>query len=451
MALLFYAGACGDEEEESGAVTDVTTMETATVEDEVFITKVTRVSTDSAGAQADGPSGGLSIAGEGGQVAFASSAANLVEGDTNGVDDIFVKDLASGMTTRVSTDSADGQADGPSGTSTISGVGRHVAFWSEATNLTASDTNGLSDIFVKDRDSGTTSLVSTDAGGDPGDGASDMPSISDDGRYVAFRSAAANLVPGDTNSALDVFVKDTATGETKIVSADASAVPGDADSCDTYPPSISADGRYVAFESAASNLVTGDANGVRDIFVKDTQTGAIARVSTSSDGARADGSSLYATISDDGGLVLFRSIASNLVAGDTVICEGVNCSDVFLKDVVTGALIRVSTSEEGTAADAPSWDPALAGGGGYAAFSTTATNLAGGDGNGDYDIYVKEIGSGVVFLASKGTGGQAGNGWSISPYLSADGRYVAFQSVANDLVVGDTNGFPDVFVGPARP
>ncbi|MHB1003412.1 MAG: TolB family protein [Thermoleophilia bacterium] len=452
VALALAASACGGDDavtvRTDGATVPTTNGALATMTGDFLLRMA---SADQAGNIADASSGGASISGDGAFVAFASSAGNLVSDDSNGLQDIFLKDSDSGVIVRVSTSSSGAQADGPSGTSTTSGDGRYVAYWSEATNLTASDTNGVRDVFVMDMLSGSTTIVSADTGGAYGNAASDMPAIADEGRFIAFRSAAANLVADDANGKLDVFVRNMVTGTTTMVSTSSSGVPGDADSSDTYPPAISADGRYVAFESAAANLVPGDNNGQRDIFVKDLETGTTRRVSETADGVEGDGSSLYASISDNGRFVLFRSSASSLVPGDTLMCDTINCSDIFLKDLETGAITRVSTDAAGKGANAASWDPALSGDGRYAAFSSDATNLAPVGSSGVYNIFVKEISTGAVFLVSKNGDGRAGDGWSIGPYLSADGLCVVFQTAAANLVPGDTNGVPDIIFAVDQP
>lgn len=452
VALGLAAGACGGEDAATvktgpDSVRTVTTVPATMTGD--FILEL--VSIDQGGNIANAASGGTSISGDGAFVAFASSADNLVSDDSNGVQDIYLKDSDSGVILRVSTSSSGAQANGPSGTSATSGDGRYVAFWSEATNLTASDTNGVMDVFVKDMLSGSTTIVSADTVDAHGDAASDMPAIADEGRFIAFRSAATNLVAGDTNGKLDVFVRNTGTGTTTMASSSSSGAPGNADSSDAYPPSISGDGRYVAFESAASNLVPGDTNGQRDIFVKDLESGETRRVSETADGVGGNGSSLYASISDNGRFVLFRSSAGNLVPEDTLMCDTVNCSDIFLKDLETGALTWVSTDVAGSGANAASWDPALSGDGRYAAFSSDATNLAPDSGNGGFDVFVKGISTGAVYLVSKNGDGRAGDGWSIGPYLSADGLRIVFQSVAPNLVSGDVNGVPDIFLAVDQP
>jgi Tol biopolymer transport system component len=168
------------------------------------------------------------------------------------------------------------QGDGDSNNPSISTDGRYVTFYSAAANLVAGDTNGMFDIFMRDRQTGTTTLVSRDSTGVEGDGDSQYPSISADGRYVAFQSYATNLVAGDTNGMFDIFMRDRQTGTTTRVSRNSAGLEGDAGSFDS---SISADNRYVVFDSTATNLVAGDTNGKTDIFVRDRQTGTTTRVS----------------------------------------------------------------------------------------------------------------------------------------------------------------------------
>jgi Tol biopolymer transport system component len=194
-------------------------------------------------------------------VAFASYASNLVSGDTNGYWDIFVHDRQSGQTERVSLASGGSQGNNHSDSPSISANGRYVAFGSNASNLVAVDTNGYADIFIHDRTTDETTLISLASDGTQGNGLSWYPSISADGRYVAFYSEAGNLFPGDTNGIKDVFVRDIQTGTTTRVSVASDGTEGNWYS---WNPSISADGRYVAFESEASNLVDGDTGGPWD-------------------------------------------------------------------------------------------------------------------------------------------------------------------------------------------
>ena len=231
--------------------------------------------------------GTASISADGRYVAFSSDAPNLVPGDTNDALDVFVHDRETGTTSRVSVDSAGTQAEGVSGFTSISADGRYVAFGSRAPNLVPGDTNDALDVFVHDRTTGTTSRVSVDSAGSQAEGGSAFTSISADGRYVAFGSAAPNLVPGDTNDALDVFVRDRETGTTSRVNVDSAGTQAEGVSgLGNRDSSISADGRYVAFGSDAPNLVPGDTNDAQDIFVHDRERGTTSRVSVDSAGTQ---------------------------------------------------------------------------------------------------------------------------------------------------------------------
>ena len=231
-----------------------------------------------------------------------------------------------GTTTRVSVASDGTQANDACGDASISADGRFVAFDSAASNLVPGDTNGHEDVFVHDRQTGQTTRVSVASDGTQGNDLSDYPSISGDRRFVAFESFASNLVPGDTNGYEDVFVHDRQTGQTSRVSVASDGTQGNSTSED---PSIGGDGRFVAFESHASNLVPGDSNGSLDIFVHDRQTGLTTRVSVASDGTQSDSYSRDPSISADGRFVAFQSQATNLVAGDTN-----DVTDVFVHDRV---------------------------------------------------------------------------------------------------------------------
>jgi Tol biopolymer transport system component len=231
-------------------------------------------------------------------VAFASGATNFVAGDTNGATDVFVHDRQTGTTTRVSVASDGTQGNGDSSVLNprISSDGRFVAFASLATNLVAGDTNAVADVFVHDRQTGATTRVSVASGGSQANGASGIffpsLSISSDGRFVGFDSDATNLVSGDTNAATDVFVHDRQTGATTRVSRDSDGIQGNNIAA---VPSLSPDGRFVGLDSDATNLVSGDSNGVSDIFVHDRQMGTTTRVSIAGDGAQANGNSFNAS------------------------------------------------------------------------------------------------------------------------------------------------------------
>ncbi len=397
-----------------------------------------RVSVDSSSAQANGYSQRLSINGDGRYVAFESSATNLVAGDTNGVQDIFVHDRLLNVTERVSVDSMGAEGNSLSERPKLSADGRYVAFESNASNLVAGDTNGVMDIFVHDRVTGTTERVSVDSMGAEGNGYSWRSSISGDGRYVAFESSASNLVVWDTNGWGDIFVHDRVTGATERVSVDSFGAEGNGYS---YRTSINDDGSYVSFVSDATNLVVGDTNGWGDIFVHDRGTGVTERVSVDSFGTEGNGPCLRSSISDDGRYVSFESSASNLVVGDT---NGVQ--DIFVHDRMTGVTERVSVDSIGTEANGSSGRSSISGNGSSVAFESTASNLVAGDTNGMQDIFVHDRLTGITKLMSKDNSGVEGDLTSLRPSINDDGRYVAFQSFATNLVTGDTNGVSDIFV-----
>jgi Tol biopolymer transport system component len=259
--------------------------------------------------------------------------------------DVFVHDRPSGSTTEVDVT--------PNGTQTLglyssdpsaSYDGSLIAFASTGADLIAGDTNASYDIFVRDMLAGSTERVSVDSSGVQGDGDSTTPSISSDGRFVAFTSVATNLVPGDVNAHADVFVHDRHTGVTVLASVDTSGVQANADCLD---PSISSDGRFVAFHSTATNLVAGDTNNADDVFVRDLLLGTTERASAGT-GGQANGASDKPAISADGRFVSFRSFASDLVSGDTN-----GTFDVFERDRGSAVAILTFCEGDGTGAACP--------------------------------------------------------------------------------------------------
>jgi len=287
-------------------------------------------------------------------------------------------------TTRVSVNLQGGDPNGLSASPQISADGRYVAFSSDASNLVAGDTNAWFDVFVHDRQTGQTSRVSVATGGQQGNDHSSVSSLSADGRYVVFVSGASNLVSGDTNAWSDVFVHDRQTGQTSRVSV---ATDGEEGNHFSVTATISADGRYVAFDSAASNLVAGDTNVSTDVFVHDRQTGQTSRVSVATGGEQGNGASEVATISENGRFVAFQSRATNLVASDTNVRY-----DVFVHDRQTGQTSRMSVATDGTQGNEESRGPAISGNGRFVAFQSLASNLVAGDTNLSYDVYVRDRG-----------------------------------------------------------
>jgi Tol biopolymer transport system component len=340
-----------------------------------------RVSVSSAGEQGDGASEWASITPDGRYVAFFSYASNLVSGDTNQLRDIFVHDLVTSTTQRVNLTTAGGQASlGDSVFPSLSSDGRYVAFMSYATNLVSGDTNGVGDIFVRDLVASTTERVSVNDAGAQGTGASYFPRMSDTG-LVVFNSSSV-LVSGDTNGAQDVYVRDLAADTTRLVSLNDAGAQGDATS---ERPSITSNGRYVAFASSATNLVTGDTNGNYDIFVRDLVTNTTRRVSVNDAGAEVSGTSQAASMSANGRYVAFSSTATTLVSGDTN-----DTYDVFVRDLVANTTHRLSVNNLGTQGNNASDVPSISADGRYVVFQSLATNFV-TDTNNALDVFIRAV------------------------------------------------------------
>lgn len=404
----------------------------------LFAAETTRISVASGGGQGIGSSYSGVISVDGRFVAFSSSASNLVPGDNNGYDDCFVRDRLTGQTSRASVAIGGGQGNNNSGCESISADGRFVAFFSEASNLVVGDTNKVPDIFVRDRQTGQTTRISVATDGGQGNDWSVAGMISADGRFVAFASVASNFLAGDTNHFWDIFVHDRLTRQTTLVSANRTIYVEKTGTGDL--PSMSADGRFVAFASVR-DLVAGDTNLDGDIYVNDRQSGQTTRVSVTTGGGQGNGFSDYPHINADGRFVAFQSSASNLVAGDT---NGLD--DIFVHDRKIGQTTRVSIATGGGQGNGLSSDSSISANGRFVVFRSLASNLVAGDTNGIEDIFVRDRLTDQTNRASLGTDGGQGNNLSLNPAISADGRFVSFMSYANNLVIGDTNFGPDTFV-----
>ncbi len=410
-----------------------------------------RASVDALGVESDAGSG-LSIAAlnrtylsAGGRyVAFWSTASNLVPGDTNGKQDVFVRDLVSGTIERVSVDSAGMESNGDSTDPSISADGQRIAFQSAATNLVAGDTNARIDVFVRDRAAGTTTRVSVDALSVEGNHDSVRADFSADGKFVAFQSRATNFAANDTNNKADAFVKELATGTLECISLDSLGTVGD----DTSgSPALSAGGRFVAFHSLASNLVASDANGQFDVFLRDRQLATTMRISVGPNGEEADYFSQTPSISADGRYVAFSSTATNLIVGDTN-----NLFDVFVRDTQLGVTTRVSVDSQNYQGNSTSQGNSISADGRFVVFQSSASNLVLNDTNGgpfnlDFDVFVhdRELRT-TTRLSVDDQGVQANSGSSYHPCVSADASRVAFFSEATNLVASDANGVRDLFV-----
>ena len=374
------------------------------------------------------PQDGISVSADGTLVAFVSGSPNLVPGDTNGVRDVFVRNLVTGTTTLVSV-GAGGQANGASSNAHISADGRFVVFTSLAGNLVAGDTNGVADVFERDLATGQTTRVSSAGGVQGNDTSGEAASgISADGGTISFSSAASNLVPGDTNHSRDVFVWTRADGAVERVSVAGDGSQAAAGASDAS--SISADGRYVAFASTAPNLVAGDTNLAADVFVHDRVTGSTVRASVSAGGGQAaTASSLQpGGLSADGQVVAFDT-AAPLAAGDT------GGNDVYVRNLAAGTTERISVDSAGLGANGNSSTAAISADGRYVAFESSATNLDPADTGGDEDVFVRDRVSGLTRLVSASA---SPTQISQAAAISADARFVALATTAPDMVAGDT-------------
>lgn len=389
--------------------------------------------------QANSASSNASISEDGRYIAFESWAGNLVPGDTNRWPDIFIHDRETGRTTRVSVSSTGLEANDWSSFPSISADGRFLAFVSRARSLVPDDTNGEEDVFVHDLQTGETSRVSVSSAGEQANGGAVVPSISGDGRHIAFISLSTNLVPGISNPWGNGFVHDQLTGTTALVSVPADGASGTGASL--YGSiSLSRGGRYVAFGSTGY-LTPNDPDSFADIFVHDRLISETTLVSMSTAGESGYGMSWDSSISPDGQHVAFESEANNLTVNDT---NGM--SDIFVHDRKTGVTTRVSLSANGIQGNGDSVAPSISGDGRFVAFESDANNLVPNDANYETDVFVRDLHRGGIFLVSVSSAGEQGNGMSHNPSISADGRYIAFESEAENLVAGDTNRMQDIFV-----
>jgi hypothetical protein len=397
-----------------------------------------RASVSSGGVEGDLESSRPGLSRDGRVVGFVSSATNLVPGDTNGVEDIFVHDRTTDRTERVSvaSDGTEGDDFSDRFAPALDATGRFVAFESSATNLVAGDTNETFDVFLRDRTNAITSRVSLAANGAQGDDFSISPALSADARHVAFVSNASNLVAGDTNGFADAFVRDRRLGTTSRVSVATGGAQGNGNVFDQL--AVSDDGRFVAFSSSATNLVP---EGVAGSFVRDRVRGTTVLVTVSSAGVPGNLGGSGVGMAGGGRIVSFDSSSSNLVPGDTN-----GTSDVFVRDLGRGTTERVSVASNGAQANGTSGFSALSADGRFVAFGSDATNLVSGVTTSVTRAYVHDRLTRTTRLATRTFDGSVPDGATGQPALSADGRVLATQSLATNLIPNDTNGVSDVFV-----
>jgi Tol biopolymer transport system component len=418
---------------------------------------------------ANAPAINPSISPDGNYVAFESAADNLVGDDFNGAVDIFLaQPAAPGATVRVSVPSTGGEASGfapaPTAPPAVSADGNIVAFESDSSNLVNGDTNGVTDIFVRDRGAGRTERISVATDGTQGNKGSFRPGISADGRFVVFESAASNLLAGgaDSNNVKDVFLRDRQTNETKRISESNAPSP-------SQNPSISPNGKFIAFDSNGNfGPIQGRNTNVTNVFRYSNAAaggdGSILMVSTQPPGTKSptrqapNGKSSFQPSVANEGSVAFLSDATGLTGfdGDDPPGAKPNYTDVYVA-LPNGTVIKASMSNstyqgaDGNPHQSPatgdSYRPSISADGTKVAFSSDATNLptAGADQNPDTDVFLRDIPGAAVRLVSQPPNGAAG-GASTAPAVNADGSVVAFVSSAPNLVPGDSNGQPDVFL-----
>ncbi|HET6351613.1 MAG TPA: hypothetical protein VFG89_05740 [Coriobacteriia bacterium] len=401
--------------------------------DDVYLASV-----NTAGGQGNQTSYDSDVSSDGRFVVFVSAAGNLVADDTNMFSDVFLRDRWKGTTVRL-MGTGGVQPNGSAAAPSISDDGRYVAFESSASNLVAGDTNSVSDIFLSDTVTGAVLRVSTGVGGAAANGACSRPRISGDGKFVGYYSTASNLVASDSNGFSDVFLYNLALATTTRVSALANGTQANnlSDYC-----SLSYDGRYVSFSTKATNFGQLDLNNDYDLWRWDRTDGSLTPISLTPAGSLSNASCDYSEMSADGRYVSFRSYASDVVVGDT---NGV--ADVFVRDMVIGSTQRVSMSTSGLQGNGDSnTDTAISGDGRYVAFYSTASTLVDADTNAAPDLFIRDRVANTTVRASVSATGAQANGSSSSQRLAASGRFLAFNSVATNLVAVDTNGFSDVFV-----
>lgn len=397
----------------------------------------------------NGASGEASVSQDGRYVVFSSTSTNLVAGDANGKTDIFLRDRQTNTTVLVSKNPSTGaQGNDDSFAPVISSDGNFVAFASKANTLLPGEqdpagTTGK--VFRYNVQTQALELVSARPSGAVSGANSGEPSISADGRFVAFTSFAETFGPADNNRANDVYVRDMNGTTVQLVSVKTGG--GGAGDKASFDSNISADGRFVTFRSDATNLVANDTNAARDAFIRDLQSGTTTRVSVNTAGNGGNAASDANAVSGNGVFVAFQSQASDLV---TTPADTNSLSDIFLRNTSTNATTLLTVNRQGTAsARGASRFPWLSIDGRFATFSSTAPDLVPGDVNSKEDVFLRDVQTGVITALSVTPAGATGNGSSFDTYVTNSGRFAVFTSDASDLVAGDGNNKADIFLATA--
>jgi uncharacterized repeat protein (TIGR01451 family) len=389
------------------------------------------------GAASNGEALVPSVSGDGTLVAFFSTATNLHPADTDAGPDVYVKKVRTGEVVLVSRAANGAKGNGDSRLPVVSPDGRRVAFVSEATNLHPA---GVPGVYVKDLATGAVELASATQAGAPANAGADRVALSADGRRVAFSTPATNLDPRDTVADFDVYVKDLDSGRLTLASLSASGEKR-VGLFGSLAPSLSADGSRVAFHSDAAGLHPDDGDQTGDVFVRDLQTGQLVLASTNDQGAKGNGQSSAPSLAGDGTKVAFVSFATNLDPALTV--NGL--AAIYLKDLVTGDLSLVSRNAAGDLILGGISAPSMSADATRIAFDSSSTNAHPADADAVSDVFVKDLATGHVFLASASSAGVKGNGASYPSALSSDGSTAVFRSEATNLHPADTDSASDVY------
>ncbi len=407
------------------------------------------------------------ISSDGQTIAFVANDGSLVANDNNGMTDVFVRDLQAGATEVISARDPglpNFSANGLTGFTTInvSSNGQFVAFASEASDLVANDTNSQPDVFGRDTVNGTNILVSVNTNGVVASGMSIQPSISADGRYVAFASSATDLIAGDTNNSYDVFVRDLQTGTTTLASKN---IAGNGEGIGhSYSPTLSADGRYVLYYSAAQNLTSGSyAAGAINLFLRDRQLG--------TNYALTFGNANSVAMTPDGHRVaLVGSLANTLTTPSFYVWDTLQTKLIYTNNPSGNGETAVAISPDGnlaayvdtqlkvinltskvvTTISSGTFTGKLGGGFSkddkFLVYSTAASNTS-TDTNSLQDVYLYDFQAGTSSLISHNyISGGSPNGSSDSPTISADGRFIAYRTFASHAVANDANGVGDLLL-----
>ncbi|OVE81730.1 hypothetical protein BVY04_02760 [bacterium M21] len=394
----------------------------------------TRINLSSTGQEANSWSYYPKLSTDGRYVVYESSASNLVDFDYNGVTDIFVHDLQTGATERVSVSSTGQEADRDCYSPNISSDGRYVVFTSQATNLTWGDGNTTA-VYIHDRDLDITESVYTPMSGEY----TNNPSVSTDGRWISFSSMSSYVVGNDSNNAEDIFLIDRQTYNITCVSATPSGFTGNSGS---YDAKITPDASYVLFGSGASDLIDNDYNNRNDLFLYTVATSSLERISISDDESEANDSTYYGAITADARYVAFSSNATNLTMGS----DFNGYEDIFLRDRILGTTVRLSNGYDGSGANSYSSNPSITDDGQTVVFSSSANNLVATDTNTDADLFIVDVATGATEIITLGYDGSSANSYSYWGYISAAGTAVGIESSASNLVDNDFNGYSDIFV-----